>query len=331
MSKIKFLKNQINRVLSTAAKAAPLTGKSKMSMIIDVLRCNVLYGANDEDYLGLELYKKSDSERKKFITSRRNYKYLFNHHYTPEDRTIFLSKCEFNPKFSKFFHRRWVSTKGASISEINNFMDSLDEVIVKPDLGLQGIGCYKIKKSDLKKREEFINKLPISNEAGIGEDYVIEEVIKQHPDMAYFNESSVNTCRIETITDKNGKAHILNTIVIMGGKGSEISNTHTGGVMAHVDPSTGIVDSKGRNPDGLFFLSHPGTGAALPGRKIPFWQDVLALALKAAEERPSARCIGWDIAVTESGPDLIEGNIQFGHCTQACDMVGRWPLIRKYL
>lgn len=331
MKKIKFILDQINRISTTAEKAVPLARKKKISLFIDVLKCYILYGANDEDYLGLELYKKSASERNSFITSGRNYKYLYNNHYTNEDKSIFLSKCEFNPQFSKFFNRRWMSTKGATLSEINDFMDSLDEVIVKPDLGLQGLGVYKIKKTDLKKREEFIRILPISNKDGKGENYVIEEVIKQHVDMAYFNESSVNTCRIETITDKSGKAHLLNTIVIMGGKGSVISNTHTGGVMAHVDPETGIVDSKGRNPEGFFFLSHPGTGALLPGRVIPFWHEVIELALKAAEERPTARCVGWDIAVTENGPDLIEGNIQFGHCTQACDMVGRWSLVKKLL
>ena len=296
-----------------------------MQMIYDRLMCYVRYGADAEDYIGLELYRKSALERDTFITARRNYKWLYKNHYTESDRAILLSKCSFNPVYASFFKRRWMSSRDNDIASINTFIDSLGEVIVKPDRGLQGLGVYKIKATDEAKRDEFINSVRC------GQDYVIEEVIRQHPDMAYFNDSCVNTCRIETVTDRQGGGNLINTVVIIGGRGSEVSNTHTGGVMVHVDPDTGIVDSKGRNPEGRMFVKHPGTGAVLLGRKIPFWEETKALAIELAEFRPTMRCVGWDIAITENGPELIEGNIQFGHCTQACDMIGRWPLIMKYL
>lgn len=253
---------------------------------------------------------------------------MYQNHSTDEDKAILNSKTRFNQFYSEFINRRWISTEVSSSEEIKDFIDSQGEVIIKEDLGMQGIGVFKLKAHDIKNKRVFLQNI---TEIPGKRHFVIEEVINQHPDMAYFNSSCVNTCRIETVTDRNGKAHIVNTIMITGGKGSSISNTHSGGVMVQVDSESGEIDSKGRNPEGRLFGHHPGTGVALLGKKIPYWKEVLALALRLAEKRPTARYVGWDIAITPEGPEVIEGNLRPGHCTQACDMVGRWPIISKYL
>lgn len=324
--KITQLPNYAKRLNKLGSEVAPLAGVSKFHVIMDFVRCYVIYGADEEDYRALELYRKSTSERKKFTTAKKNYIWMYNKHSKTTDKAILDSKCEFNKFYSEFINRKYVSSKENSIEEIISFINSNDEVIAKEDLGVQGIGVFKIKSADKSKIDNLINSIKSGKN-----NYVIEEVIKQHPDMAYFNDSCVNTCRVETITDREGKSHIINTILITGGKGSSISNTHSGGVMVHIDPESGIVDSKGRNPEGKLFNIHPGTGVPLLGRKIPYWQEVLQLAVRLAEKLPSARYVGWDIAITDKGPQVIEGNLRPGHCTQSCDMVGRWPLIKKYL
>ena len=54
------------------------------------------------------------------------------------------------------------------------------------------------------------------------------------------------------------------------------------------------------------------------GFQIPFFEDVRRIALEAAHWIPKA-LVGWDIAVSETGPALIEGNTRYYH-TQASDM-----------
>ena len=44
------------------------------------------------------------------------------------------------------------------------------------------------------------------------------------------------------------------------------------------------------------------------GRKIPFWNEVLSICNDAAKKIPKCQYIGWDVAITENGPLLIEGN-----------------------
>ena len=151
--------SKICRLCHTGIVAAGKTGKSRMQMIYDRLMCYVRYGADAEDYIGLELYRKSALERDTFITARRNYKWLYKNHYTESDRAILLSKCSFNPVYASFFKRRWMSSRDNDIASINTFIDSLGEVIVKPDRGLQGLGVYKIKATDEAKRDEFINSV----------------------------------------------------------------------------------------------------------------------------------------------------------------------------
>lgn len=325
MASFKNLLEYPKRIYAVGVEIAPLAGRNKYGVMMDFLVSYLKYGADEEDYKALEFYKKSASERKRFTTARKNYIRLYKDHSTEQDKQIFDSKSRFNETFGDLYSRRWISTINASVEDVSKFIEELGTVVVKEDLGTQGIGVYKLKSSDTTKRNALINSIKK------GDKYVIEEVIIQHPDMAYFNDSCVNTCRIETVTDKNGKAHIINSILITGGKGSSISNTHSGGVMVHIDLESGVVDSKGRNPEGKLFNVHPGTGVSLLGRKIPYWIDVKDIALKLAERQPTARYIGWDIAVTKDGPEVIEGNLRPGHCTQACDMVGRWPLIKKYL
>jgi len=52
----------------------------------------------------------------------------------------------------------------------------------------------------------------------------------------------------------------------------------------------------------------PVTGRKITGFIVPFWNDVVALAEKAALLTPENKSVGWDIAVTSNGPELIEGN-----------------------
>jgi hypothetical protein len=54
--------------------------------------------------------------------------------------------------------------------------------------------------------------------------------------------------------------------------------------------------------------SHPVTGVRIAGRRVPAWDEVLALARRAHAAFPDQVAIGWDIAVLPDGPALVEGN-----------------------
>jgi glutathione synthase/RimK-type ligase-like ATP-grasp enzyme len=140
--------------------------------------------------------------------------------------------------------------------------------------------------------------------------FVVEAVIGQHPVLQKIYPHSVNTLRILTYLTKDGRPKILGTRIRMGRNGNLVDNISQGGIHATIDIETGMITG------GLSIISreqsyitdHPDTGARFKGIEIPHWPQILDLCRKAAKVTPLQRFVGWDIAVGESGPVVIEGN-----------------------
>ena len=94
--------------------------------------------------------------------------------------------------------------------------------------------------------------------------------------------------------------------------------------------ASGRVFGPGRsNTDLCDYTRHPASGAYLPGFQIPFWLELTACVHRAMDRVPGMGYVGWDIAVTHDGPELIEGNWHWpgGNIIQF-DGVGKYPLLR---
>ena len=139
------------------------------------------------------------------------------------------------------------------------------------------------------------------------EDVLVEELIVQHPEMCFGN-MSVNTIRTHTILDRDGKAHVIKAILRVGVGSTFVDNYAKGGAIYEVDVMEGIVCSYGRNHAGEVIVKHPQTDIVMLGRKIPLWEEVVAISKNAAEHLPEVRFIGWDVAIGKDRVQLIEGN-----------------------
>lgn len=68
------------------------------------------------------------------------------------------------------------------------------------------------------------------------------------------------------------------------------------------------------------------------GYKIPNWDKVIEGCKKAHGMLPQCRLIAWDVAVTKTGIELIEGNHDGGYGTlEFFGDHGYWPLLSQYL
>jgi len=72
--------------------------------------------------------------------------------------------------------------------------------------------------------------------------------------------------------------------------------------------SMGESTDLGKSRHSRWWDAHPTTGATIVGRRVPMWDQVLDLAVHAHAVFADQIVVGWDIAVLESGPQLIEGN-----------------------
>lgn len=135
----------------------------------------------------------------------------------------------------------------------------------------------------------------------------------QHPRMHALHPDSLNTARVVTQVTADGKVDIVGCILRMG-VGINTDNLSTGGIACPVDIATGQVTGPGVSFDITKgeFETHPTTGVTLNGFQIPHWNAVTELCRTTATEFLPNRSVGWDVAVTEDGPVLIEGNHDWG-------------------
>lgn len=282
------------------------------------------YGCSDEDFVTLEFYRKNSREKKRWLTSKKNNNIVWKT-YDRSVIEVFDNKSVFIKRFAQYIKHESIYSSERSIDEIKTFIEKHGSVIVKPDGGACGQGVFKIYQDQTDK----INTLFEDIEKG--KRYLIEEVIIQNSGMSAINPHSVNTIRVETIIDRKGIPHINNMLAMLGTTTAVINNAHAGGIMCHIDQETGIIDSRGVNPEGKRILIHPESKIVLLGYQLPNWGGIVDYAKQLALVVPDAKYIGWDIVILEDGYDVIEGNVHPGVCTQACDGIGRWNQIKSKL
>lgn len=309
----------------TAHNWAAIAGKSQAPLLVmDCILCRLIYGTNTEQYVTMEFYRKNHRERKRYITNRRqcriNKQLLAQ--TSEEERKTIADKYLFNKKYAKWVKRGFISTEDSGPEEIVDFIREHQSVLVKPVGRTQGLGIYKLV-YDPETVEATVAEL-------MKDSYVLEEFIRQHPEMERINPSSVNSLRMVTILDKKGEAHIVNVELRGGGAGSVVDNYHSGGVCYPVDIQEGVVFLSGRGNVGSGgIMRHPSTGIMMMGFQIPHW-DVVTQSLKeAAKLSENLRWLGWDVAVTEDGVELIEAN--YGHDASEIDNNPKYKLVMDLL
>lgn len=93
------------------------------------------------------------------------------------------------------------------------------------------------------------------------------------------------------------------------GSGKSIAdNFHQGGIAVLVDIKTGKLKGKGINKSLQEYDCSPITGIKFDGFSIPFFKEIDSMILKAASINKKVAVVGWDVAITEKGPLIVEGN-----------------------
>lgn len=138
--------------------------------------------------------------------------------------------------------------------------------------------------------------------------YLFERQVIQHPVMAQFNPSSVNTCRIITFHNK-----AIACGARFGRSGSFIDNAAKGGLVVSVDMETGLLGAYGlREYDATKYYEHPDSHVAFKGVAVPHWKEMVAAVEKTCRMLPYYSSVGFDVACTPNGPVIIEINTGTG-------------------
>jgi len=144
-----------------------------------------------------------------------------------------------------------------------------------------------------------------------GSNYVIQPYVRQHRVLSEVYPDSVNTIRVNTFLQKDGRVSVKSAWLRFGGDGSRVDNITTGGNFLYLDLA-GRPEKYIYEPDLGYQMTdkHKNTGYLFSELKIPMFDEVLEKCRNAHLEYPYVRFIAWDVCIDHTGePKLIEWNI----------------------
>lgn len=309
MGKIKYLVQRVcridcGRLFRTIGQTAKASGRSRIYIAFDMLRCAIRYTAAPADYALFEFWALTPAQRKTYVTRGINDRLVKKYN----DRSlwhVFDNKNEFNTRYAKYIGREWMQLQPDGFDAFDAFLSRHDCVFYKP-LNLScGWGIEKIDVAAVEDRRALFDRL-IAKGGGL-----IEERIIQHPEMNRMFPGSVNTIRLVTIND--GKDVTVVFAFLRVGNGKFVDNLNSGGMAAPIDPETGIVTHPAADKDYKAYDVHPATGTPFVGFRIPRFAEAVAMVREAALIEPRMGYVGWDVAVMPDGLCLVEANSFPGH------------------
>lgn len=305
------------------------SGKGRVWLMADMLKCGVRYNAGYIDYKIAQMYRLNDAQRKTVIT--RGISNEIVRRMNPKEYWhTFDDKAEFNEFFKEWIPRKWIRINESTTAEdVYALCRNFKQLIGKPLEGSSGVGIQKYTEENWKDGPEaFLDRL---RKDGIG---ILEEIVVQHPKMASLCPTSVNTCRIATLLGDKQQGIVYAFLRI--GNGKVMDNVDCGGMASRINLETGKLQTVGADKQGNTFIKHPMTNTSIIGFQIPYWEEAKKMCMEAAMKIPQMRFIAWDVAITQDGPTFIEGNSFPSHAIPQFaahypDGIGILPEFEKFI
>jgi len=188
----------------------------------------------------------------------------------------------------------------------------------------------------------FVHRLRLDMQR---DSYLVQRFLRSQPAVASLGSGiALGSLRVLAMLEPDAPPRILYAVLRIPAAGNVHDNFNagaSGNLIAAVDTASGrLGPARGRRldtPSSLLatYPVNPDTGARIEGFVLPDWPDVVAVVARAAPAFASLPCLGWDVAMTTEGVQLLEANSNpdlFGG--QACLGMGarRWlaPLIERY-
>lgn len=232
-------------------------------------------------------------------------KVLFYHHLNASDIQL--------PKVLGYNvgNQMFLTREHRSIEAFGDFRNMLEELLLesqriflKPAIGAGGGNAVQLSQND-----RDTSKLAAIHNRIKSTSYIFQERVRQHADLDAFYSGSVNSVRVVTCM-RGSDIEVLSAVIRFGAGDSYVDNASSGGLFVGVDLETGKLKAPARKyfkSGGGLYTSHPDTGRSFVDFTIPFFAAVRDTAIECCRHLPY-KLVGWDIAVTDEGPVVLEGN-----------------------
>ena len=201
-----------------------------------------------------------------------------------------------------------------NLEGILTMLERKGKLAMKPSSGTHGDGFYCLAYEDghytvngEEATAEQIDQL-IAQQKSF---YVITEYVVMHPMLRAIYPKSVNTIRMMVINSHGCDPKIMQTYMRIGSSTTGFTdNVGYGGICVMVDSETGELHDPETIVEHRFHPCpvHPDTGTPIAGF-LPNWQEIREKVLDICRYLGELEYLGFDIAITEEGFQVIEINI----------------------
>jgi len=267
---------------------------------VEFLYIHFPMGFRSSEYFDFKLYMKSIAEAKTYVTGSTYNNKIINA-CNKNARHYCRDKIIFNQIAKKYVNRDYLDGRTCSFEDFSEFVKKHPRFFVKPINANQGRGAEILEvKGNMRELFEYCQK----------NELLIEEVLRQHPDIDAFS-STINTVRIMTLLPLNNETIVTHAGIRIGRAGQLVDNVSAGGIVVLIDLETGKMISNARGMNDIELTNHPDSGLKFKGFQMPHWNKIMEAVKETAKLFPEVRNIGWDVTVTPEGDiEFVEANDQ---------------------
>jgi hypothetical protein len=318
-------------------RIAAQTGLAPMQIAMEFARLSFGPGrVSLEDYVKYRLFDDSflnGADKRAFVGQRRNMELMVEINYRFDWLGLLSDKIASASYFGAYglpiAPVRAIFAPGfatgapnllRSRDELRAFLMSAESypLFGKPAESVQSLGALALSGCDLKSGEvidllgarQSVEVLLNDIEAHYSAGYVFQELLQSHRALLPIMGPRIGTVRVVTI-NTDGGAKVFRAGWKLPANGNIADNFwRSGNLLAGVDLETGCIKrvTSGTGFELRDVTLHPDTAADLIGVGIPDWARMKEIAIEGARLLRHLGMVGWDMAVTDNGPLIVEAN-----------------------
>lgn len=280
------------------------SGRSHVDIFKDMVQCYQKEGYTWLNYLTFGFDEITDpKQRSTYLSEYRDNTKIIHACNPKENMDIIEDKAKFNTLYKEFIGREALDLREVDYRSFRSFLDRHPIFFVKTPSDCGGDNIERILTENISNPKELHEKLLKKNQI------VVEEAVVQHLKMSEISVNSVNTIRIGTTIDPEGKVAVAYMTLRFNTTDAYFDNASMGGAFTLLSDEGEITHPGYINyPREHSFTLHPATGESILGFQIPMLEEVKKLVCESAMVLPTTRYMGWDVAISPEGPLIIEGN-----------------------
>jgi hypothetical protein len=291
------------------------------------------------DYISRKEFLKIKSKAERHLLKTNNIS-LLNYDVITKDKFVANSFLSANnipciPHYGIVIRGQFYPTDNSDIDNLDLLLDKEKGIVFK-NITLEfseGFIIYQ-KKDDvifMNSKENSLSELKKILGSGV---WLVQKKISSHKALRMINNSALNTTRIVTIRDKKGPVYLTGFQAFARGAAVTDSGSD-GSIYVGVDIEKECLKEYGLyntgDPVCTFLIKHPDSDIIFKDYKIPFLKEAIQLCIKAHNLLYNNFIIGWDVAITDDGPFIVEANEKPGlNAVQSLDGGCRKKILNCY-